>query len=75
MWGIHQNFYLALIGELEKQLFIKKKLFRVGQQKSKNFKIYNVVFFSENKEKHLQISLFYTSVPKILIIWFTVPDI
>ena len=29
----------------------------------------------KNKEKHLQISLLYTCVPKILIIWSAVPEI
>ena len=40
----------------------------------KNFNIYNVNCFKKNKEKHLEISLFYTCVPKILI-WSTVLEI
>ena len=34
----------------------------------KNFDIYNVAFFEKDKEKHLEISLFYTCAPKILIL-------
>ena len=44
-----------------------------ANKKCKNFNIYNVVFFKKkNREKHLEISLFYTFVPKILMIWSTV---
>ena len=43
-WGTPQNFFLAFIDELEKQIIIKKTV-EVGQQKQNNFNIYNVVFF------------------------------
>ena len=72
-WGTPQNLCLALIYELEKQLFIKKTV-KWANKKCKNFNIYNVVFFQTNKEKHVEISLFYISLPKILI-WSTVLEI
>ena len=70
MWrgsGTPQNFCLAFIDELEKQLFIKRTL-KWANKKCKNFNIYNVFFQKKMKE----ISLFYTCVPKILMIWSTV---
>ena len=73
-WGTPQNLCLAFIYELEKQLFIKKTV-KWANKKCKNFNIYNVVFFQTNKEKHVEISLFYISVPKILMIWSTVLEI
>ena len=57
-WSTPQNFCLAFINELEKQLFIKKKK-----------TVEMAVEFLKNKEKHRKISLFYTSRPKILMIW------
>ena len=48
---------------------------RWANKKCNNFNIYSVVFFKKNKEKHLEISLFHTCVPKILMIWSTVPEI
>ena len=57
-WGTPENFCLAFIDELEKQLFIKNLLKWVNR-KCKNFNIYNV-FFKKNKEKHLEI--YFTSV-------------
>ena len=50
------------------------------------YKMYQVIYVSiltfaniknnnENKEKHLEISLFYTCVPTFFMIWSTVPDI
>ena len=51
-----------------KNNYLLKKLLKWASKKYKNFNIYNVVLFTENKEKHLEISLFYTCVPKILII-------
>ena len=41
-WSPHQNFSLAFIDKLEKQLFIKKTVEK-DQQKCNNFNIYNVV--------------------------------
>ena len=45
-WGTPQNFSLAFIDELEKQIIIKKTV-EVGQQKQNNFNIYNVAFFKK----------------------------
>ena len=42
--GTPQNFFLAFIDELVKQLFIKK-LLKLANTKCKHFNIYNVVFF------------------------------
>ena len=57
-WGKPQNFFLAFINELEKQLIIKKKLLRWANKKQNNLNIYNVAFLKKkNKEKHLSISL------------------
>ena len=71
-WGAPQNFCLAIIHELEKQLFIKKTV-EVGQ-KNVRILIFKMLYFKKNTEKHLEISLFYTCVPKILMIWSTVPE-
>ena len=65
---------MAFIDELEKRLFIKKNCWSGPIKKCKTFNIYNV-FFWKNKRKHLELSLFYTCVPKILMIWFTVLEI
>ena len=54
-WGTPQNFFLAFIDELEKQII--KKTVEVGQWKTNNFNIYNVAFFKKNNEKHLQMPL------------------
>ena len=51
--GTPQNFFLALIDELKKQLL--KKLLKWANKKCKNFNICIVVFFQKNKEKHLEI--------------------
>ena len=45
-----------------------KKLLKWANKKCKDFNIYNAVFFRKNKEKHLETPLFYTCVPKILMI-------
>ena len=42
-WGTPQNFCLAFIDELEKNYLLKKTA-EVGQEKCKNFNIYNVAF-------------------------------
>ena len=50
-----------------KHLF--KKLLKWANKKQNDFDIYNVAFFfKKNKEKHLEISLFYTCAPKTLMI-------
>ena len=67
-WGTTQNLFLAFLHELEKQLFIKK-LLKWANKKCKNFNTYNAAFFKNNKEKHLEITLFYTCLPNILMIW------
>ena len=43
-----------------KNNYLLKKLLKWAIKKYKSFNIYNVVLFTENKEKHLEISLFYT---------------
>ena len=70
-----KNFCLAFINELEKQLFIKKNCWS-GPIKNVTISIFTMLsFFYKNKEKHLEILLFYTCVTKILMIWSTVPKI
>ena len=34
----------------------------------KNLNVYNAVYFKKNKEKDLEVSLFYTCVPEVLMI-------
>ena len=46
-WGKPQNFFLAFINELEKQLIIKKKLLRWVSEKQNNLNIYNVAFLKK----------------------------
>ena len=46
-----------------------------ASKKCKNFNISNVAFFYQNKEKHLEVSLYYTYVPNILMIWSIVLEI
>ena len=50
-WGTPQNFFLAFIDKLEKQIIIKK-LLKWATKKQNNFNIYNVEFYLKNKEKH-----------------------
>ena len=50
-WGTSQNFCLANIDKLEKELLIKKMM--SGQKKCKNFNI-NVVFFLKNSKTHFE---------------------
>ena len=66
-WGTPQNFCLTFIDEFEKQLFIKKNPVKWANKKFKNLNIYNAAC-KKKKEKHLAISLFYISAPKILMI-------
>ena len=51
-WDTPQNFYLAFIDKLEKQLFIKN-LLKWANKKRQNFNIYNVVFFFEKKKENI----------------------
>ena len=51
-----------------KNKYLLKKLLKWANKKQNNFNIYNAAFFKKNKEKHPEISLFYTCVPKILMI-------
>ena len=51
-----------------KNNYLLEKLLKWANKKCKNFNIYNVLLFYKNKEKHLEKSLFYTCVPKILMI-------
>ena len=44
-WGTAQDFFLAFIAELEKQLFIQKKLLKYGNKKQNNFNITMLLFF------------------------------
>ena len=58
-----------------KNKYLLKKLLKWANKKQINFNIYSVAFFKKDKEKHQEISSFYTCVPKILVILSTVPDI
>ena len=49
-----------------KNSYLFKKLLKWANKKCKNFNIC-CILFSKNKEKHLEISLFYTCVPKVLM--------
>ena len=49
-WDTPQDFFLAFIDELEKQLFIKKNLLKWASKKSNNVNIYNVVFLKTMKK-------------------------
>ena len=76
-WSTTQNFFLASIDELEKQLFIKKTV-KWANKKHKNFNIYNNVFFAKIKKNTWKntkrISLFY-NLRTTLMLWSTVPEI
>ena len=48
--------------------YLLKKLLKWANKKYKNFNICIVVFFEKNKEKTLELSLFYTCVLKIVMI-------
>ena len=66
--GYTSEFVWHLLMNL-KNNHLLKKLLKWAKKKCKNFSIYNVVLLKKNKEKHLERSLFYTCVPKILMIW------
>ena len=52
-----------------KHNYLLQKLLKWANKKCKNFNIYNAVLKKKGKkEKHLELSLFYTYVPKILMI-------
>ena len=52
-WGTPQNFFLAFIGELEKQIIIKKNCWS-GAIKNKIILIFTMLhFYKKIKEKHL----------------------
>ena len=57
---------------LKTKYLLKKLLKRASKEQI----IYNTAFKknNNNKEKHLEVSLFYTCVPKISIIWSTIPE-
>ena len=52
-----------------------KKLLNLGNKKQNNFKINNAGLKKKNKEKVLEILLFYTCLTKSLVIWSTFPGI
>ena len=65
-WGTPLNFCLAFIDELEKTIYLKNC--RSEPIKNVRILIFTMLYFSKkNKEKHLEISLFYTCVPKFLM--------
>ena len=61
---------------MNKNKYLLKKLLKWANKKQNNFNIYIAALFQKkkNKEKHQDISLFYTCVTKILMIWSTVPE-
>ena len=67
--GAHHRTYFWHFFMNLKSNYLFKKLLKWANKKCKNFNTYNVVFFKNNKEKHLEITLFYTCLPNILIIW------
>ena len=74
-WGTPQNYCLVFIYELEKQLF-NKKLLNWADKKCKYLiftKIKKII--KKIKGKQLEISLPYTCVPTIFMIWSTVVEI
>ena len=74
-WDTTQNFFLAYTAdELEKQIFIKKNCWCGPIKKQNKFRKYNVAL-KKNKGKHLELSLFDTCIPKILMIRSTVAEI
>ena len=67
-WGTTQNFFLASTDKLEKQIFIKENCWS-GPIKNKIIFIFTMLQFKKkiiNKEKQLEISLFYILRTKTL---------
>ena len=58
-----------------KNKYLLEKLLKWANKKQNNFNIYNSALKKRKEQKHLQISLFYTYVPKVLMISSTVPEI
>ena len=68
--GAHHRTYFWHFFMNLKSNYLFKKLLKWANKKYKNFNTYNnAVFFKNNKEKHLEIILFYTCLPNILMIW------
>ena len=63
-WNDPSEAQVTFIDELVKQIFIKKTD-EVSQLKNKIISIFTMLHFKKKtEEKHLEISLFYTCVPK-----------
>ena len=68
--GAHHRTYFWHFFMNLKSNYLFKKLLKWANKKYKNFNTYNnAVFFKNNKEKHLEIILFYTCLANILMIW------
>ena len=63
-WGTPQNFFLTVIDELEKQLFIKK-LLKLANNNQNNFNIYNVAIFFKKIQKITWRYFYFTPVYQI----------
>ena len=66
------SFWYLLMKLKNKYLFKKNCL--SGSIQNKIILILTILHFFFKKEKHLEIPLFYTCVPKTLMIWSTVPE-
>ena len=64
--GHTSEFFFSIYWWTWKTTIYLKKLWSEAI-KNNNFNIYDVAFVYKNKEKHLEISLFYTCEPKILM--------
>ena len=70
----HNSKFLFGIYRWSWKINLFKKLLKWANKKQKL--IFTMLhYFKNGKEKHLEISLFYICVPKILMIWSTVPEI
>ena len=75
-WGTSQNFFIAFTDELEKQIFkyLLKKLLKWASKKNKIILIFTILHsFLKIKKTSGDIIILY-HVPKILMIWSTVPE-
>ena len=75
-WGTSQNFFIAFTDELEKQIFkyLLKKLLKWASKKNKIILIFTILHsFLKIKKTPGHIIILY-HVPKILMIWSTVPE-